>query len=66
MCVCVCVFLKLTFLFHKDALKGEVNPYFFKILHRRKENNTVSGQTILVFYKNKYYVNIASVHYFDT
>ena len=36
--------LQPTFFFHTDAFKGDVNLQFFKILHRKKENNTVSGQ----------------------
>ena len=55
MYVNVCVFLEHTFFFHINGFRGEVNLYFFKMLHRTKENNTVSGQN-LVFSKTDFYV----------
>ena len=44
MCMYMSVLLERTFLFHINAFRGEVNLQFFKMLHRRKENNTVSDQ----------------------
>ena len=40
----VCVFLEPKFFFHINAFRDEVNLQFYKMLHRSKENNTVSGQ----------------------
>ena len=42
--ICICVFLESTFFFHMNAFRGEINTYFFKMLHREKEDNTDSGQ----------------------
>ena len=42
--ICICVFLEPTFFFHMNAFRGEINTYFFKMLHREKEDNTDSGQ----------------------
>ena len=41
MCDVMCVFLEPTFSFYINAFRGEADPWFFKMLHRKKENNTV-------------------------